>query len=372
MCLSESALCFIALLRAGLWEHKCRLSTFNHIDFSEIYRFAKEQAVVGLVTAGIEHISDVKPPKESVLSFVGETLQMEQHNMAMNDFIGIISRKMHEAGITPVLVKGQGIAQCFERPLWRACGDVDFLFNDKNFYSAVEFLAPLANNVGEEEKPHKHLALEIDKWEVELHGTLHSRLWKKLERVIDSIQYQVFSEGYTREWINGDTIVLLPRADEDVIFIFSHILQHFFKEGIGLKQICDWCRLLWTYRGNIDVQLLQHRLKEAGIMTEWKAFASLAVDVLGMPADAIPFYNPSKRWSRKAGRILSFILETGNMGHNRDLSYYKKYPYLTRKIISVWRHSHDSLLYLMIFPWDTVKTWFTMVKYGIKQTIVGK
>ena len=35
--------------------------------------------------------------------------------------------------------------------------------------------------------------------------------------------------------------VFLPAPDEDVVFVFSHILQHFYKEGIGLRQICVWC-----------------------------------------------------------------------------------------------------------------------------------
>lgn len=44
----------------------------------------------------------------------------------------------------------------------------------------------------------------------------------------------------------------MPRAEEDVVYVFAHILQHFFKGGIGLRQICDWCRLLYTYRDSLN------------------------------------------------------------------------------------------------------------------------
>ncbi len=78
------------------------------------------------MAAGIEHITDGKPQKKDVLQFIGRTVQLEQRNQAMNCFIGVTVEKMREAGIYTLLVKEQGVAQCYERPLWRACGDVDF------------------------------------------------------------------------------------------------------------------------------------------------------------------------------------------------------------------------------------------------------
>ena len=60
-------------------------------------------------------------------------------------------------------------------------------------------------------------------------------------------------------------------------------LQHFFVGGVGLRQICDWCRLLWTYRERIDRDLLLRRLQEMWIVSEWKAFGAFAVEYLGLP-----------------------------------------------------------------------------------------
>ena len=71
----------------------------------------------------------------------------------------------------------------------------------------------------------------------------------------------------------------------------------------------------------MDVKLQERRLTKMGLMREWMAFAALLVDYLGMPVEALPLYSPDSKWSRKASRILSFVLETGNFGHNRDQSY---------------------------------------------------
>ena len=147
---------FFALVRAGLWEKSVPLLPFGDIDFNAILELAEEQSVVGLVAAGLEHIEDMKPTKKDVLQFIGRVTQLEQRNQAMNYFIGVIVEKMREAGIFTVLVKGQGVAQCYERPLWRSCGDVDLLLDDENYEKARLFLTPLASSIDAEDKRKKH------------------------------------------------------------------------------------------------------------------------------------------------------------------------------------------------------------------------
>ena len=47
--------------------------------------------------------------------------------------------------------------------------------------------------------------------------------------------------------------MLRTTSGEDIILVFTHILEFPFIGGVGLRQICGWCRLLWTYRSEIDV-----------------------------------------------------------------------------------------------------------------------
>ena len=97
-----------------------------------MYRLAEEQSVVGLVAAGIEHVKDVKVPKEMALQFAGQTLQLEQHNQLMNVFVAELIERLRKKDVYCLLVKGQGVAQCYERPLWRCAGDIDLLLSDNN------------------------------------------------------------------------------------------------------------------------------------------------------------------------------------------------------------------------------------------------
>ena len=311
-------------------------------------------------------------PQTDALQFAGQTLQVEQRNKAMNAFVASLIERLRAEDVYTILVKGQGIAQCYKRPLWRACGDVDLFLSEDNYKKALQILSPLATSIEEENTYYRHLAMTIDGWSVELHGTLRSGLWLSIDRGLDKVQNAVFYEGKVRSWMNGRTQVFLPAADQDVVFVFAHILQHFYKEGIGLRQICDLCRLLWTYKDSLNHKLLESRIKSMGVMTEWKAYAALAVDYLGMPVEAMPFYSADGKWSRKSNKILGFVLETGNFGHNRDYSYRNKYPYIIYKAVSFWKHLKDGAFFFSIFPLDSIKvTWRRMV-VGFTVVLQGK
>ena len=363
---------FLALLRAGLWEQEVRLKSYGEIDFQAILKLAEQQSVVGLVVAGIEHVVDVKPRKKDMLQFIGRMVQLEQRNHAMNNFICVMVDKLRIAGIDAVLVKGQGVAQCYERPLWRACGDVDLFLSDEKYEQAKAFLTPLAVSIEEEYVHEKHLGMTIDHWVVELHGRLYCGLSGRIERELDGVYRETFVTGDVMSWdINGVRVPQLS-VENNVFYVFTHILQHFYKGGIGLRQICDWCRLLWTYSAVLNLAKLEGRLRRAGLMSEWLAFGAFAVNVLEMDAMMVPFYSNANKWKKKASRIRNFVLMAGNFGHNRDYSYFAKYPYLIRKSISFGRRLSDLSRHAKIFPLDSLRFSFVILRNGVRSAMRGE
>lgn len=363
---------FFSLLRAGLWGKDVRLSDYEKIDFDELYRLAEEQSVIGVVSVGLEHAVDTKVPKELVFQFVGQTLQIEQQNTAMNYFIGVLIDRMRKADIYTLLVKGQGVAQCYDKPLWRACGDVDFFLSEDNYKKAKLFLREIAVQTEPEEAPQQHIAFSVDSWMVELHGTLRCGLSRRMDKGLDDIWRDTFYGGNVRSWLNDRTSVFMLNESNDAVYIFSHFLKHFYKGGLGLRQICDWCRLLWKYKNTIDIDKVETLIRKMGLMSEWKAFAAFVVEYLGMPEEAMLLYEESKKWKIKAERIYKFILKSGNFGHNRDMSYYSKYPYLVRKTISFGRRVGDLFNHAMIFPLDSLRFAPQIVFNGVRSVIRGE
>ena len=277
----------------------------------------------------------------------------------MNAFIEEIVNQLRDVDIYSVLVKGQGVAQCYERPSWRSSGDIDLLLDKDNYENAKRYLLPLANSSEKENLSVKHLGMSFDPWFLELHGTFRNRWLKQMNEGLDEVLDSIFYYGDIRVWRNGDTDIFLPSPDADAILIFSHILQHLFQGGVGLRQICDWTRVLYTYRSILDTNLLEHRLRRMKTMTEWKAFGCLIVKYLGYDKDAFPFYDSKYEW--KADLLEQFVIEKGNFGQNVDNSYQENNTVIVRKTISLMRVIKDSLKLFILFPLDSFKSFVSFI-----------
>lgn len=373
---------FFELLKAGLFpvhgEGKSDIRIDSTTNWNVVYQLAQEQSLQGIVLQGIEELRakgiEVNISKVLLLQWIGEVQIIEQQNKTLNAFINTLAEKLEKENVKTLLVKGQGVAQCYERPYWRASGDVDLILDDENYHLGKLVLSKMASHEHEENLFDKHYSAKVDEFVVELHGTMRGMLTKKADDFMDELQVDLFKNYRSREWNNDGSVVKLPCPDDDLLFVFTHILKHFFNYGIGLRQVCDWCRLLYTFRDSLDYGLLESRLRKMGLMSEWRVFGALAVEYLGYPKDSMPFLESSRvqELKRKVDRVLAFILETGNFGHNRDNSYYNNTNAVVRGIISLWRHTCDSFKHSFIFPVDSVRIWSRMFMFGICDALKGK
>ena len=357
---------FFALLQAGLWsDGNPDMRIDGTTDWEEVYRLATEQSVLGLILARLEN-SDVKPPQMLLLQWIGEVQMTELRNKEMNTYIAELIENLRDSDIYAILVKGQGVAQCYEKPLWRCSGDIDLLLSNDNYLKAKKTLIPIASEVANEDKATKHQALIINEFDVELHGKMPFSLSKRVEEGIDDVLNDLFYRGKVRSWDCNGTQVFLPSPDNDVILVFTHFLHHFFIEGVGLRQICDWCRLLYTYKDSLNYELLESRIKAMGLMSEWKAFYNLASRYLGMPDLDSELTIHDSRFDKKADRIMELVLESGNFGHNKDLSYRTRYSGMTYKIVAAWRRLKDFASLIPVFPVDAPRFYVTYVMGKVK------
>ena len=380
---------FFELVKAGLWgEADANLSLnandnhFEGVEWDKIYKLAQEQSVQGLVLQGIEWFKnhnlnpdlDLNIPKVLLLQWIGEVQVIEQRNKDMNIFIADLIEKLRKNDIYALLVKGQGIAQCTEKPLWRCSGDVDLFLSDDDYQKAKTLLIPLASEVETEYEGISHLGMTIDEWVVELHGSLRVGFPQRINCKLDDIYADTFNNGSVRSWNNNGTQIFTLSKENDIVYVFVHFFNHFYKEGVGLRQICDWCRLMWTYRNEIDVKKIEERIKRLGLVSEWKAFYALASKYLGMPdlVQGSGLMVHDSRFDKKADKIMEFVLKAGNMGHNRDMSHFSKKPYLVRKCVSMGRRVSDLINHARIFPMDSLRFFPRIMWNGIRSAVRGE
>lgn len=372
--ISEDA--FLLLVKAGLFGRTEGAEGLlqEGVDWAEIHQMSKEQRVVGLVAEGIETLQDdwsqthdsPLVPQKWYTQYVCTTLKLEKNNLAMNSFIASLVSKLQERGISTVQLKGQGMALNYRKPLWRTYGDVDLLFSQEDYEKAREFLLPFASSTDSERGFRKHLGMVLKGKVVELHGSLRRGFSSRIDKKLDEIYDDTLRKNKLRTWMDGEVQVPMLSAENDALFVFVHFLNDYFKGIVMMKPICDWSRLLWSYRDSLDAEYMESQLKAMRLMSEWRAFGRYAVDYMGMPEEAMPFYSDSEKWKRKARRINTLIMRSGAKVYKKKKNE-KKVSLLTKKMTATGERICVLAYTSRVFPLDTLCFAPSMLRNGLHQ-----
>ena len=306
---------FFDLVRAGLWSDEPAVGRLDaslfegaaEEDWMALYRMAMSQALVALCFDGLQQLPpSSRPPRALYLQWAAKTAQVEQANRLLNETLEQVVAVCRAQEIQPVLLKGQGMAACYVNPLHRQCGDIDLFVGRADAQRTVQLLEEQgARRTGEES--YKHTCLEWKGVHLEIH-----RLVGRLNNPLRNRKMQ----HWVGEWYPGDIDyrqgIPVPSQAFDTFFIFQHAFGHFLNSGIGLRQLCDWARLLYMQRGELDAEALQERLRQLGLLRAAQVFGTLLVRQLGLPSHCLPFALSDR--SELHELLLEEILATGNFG----------------------------------------------------------
>ncbi|MBR5700542.1 MAG: nucleotidyltransferase family protein [Bacteroidales bacterium] len=363
---------FFSLLRAGLWGTPPDAALFDGpVDWEAIYETANRQTLLGFVGDGIalqvahSGIPEAdKAPVDIRKKFLVQVVKAERRNEKLNQFIVRFNRIFSEAGIVPVIVKGQGVALAYRQPMHRQSGDIDYLLTPEDYTKAKEILTPLASEVEAEGTDRLHFNCTVEGITVELHGTedrIHHT--RGPERKFDDFTTRHYAAPM-RYWdLDGEKIPLMDHHFS-VIYILEHFHHHMMTSGVGLRQICDWIMYISEYRDALDEAALEADLKDLSLLRPWKVYAALAVSCLGMPAERMPLYDPS--FARYNSRVWRIIAKTGNFGKYERKRPPMSVPRLLRKIKSFAYILKQTARLLPIFPSESLRTLLRRIKTGFQ------
>ena len=135
-------------------------------EWSQVYEESQRQAVTGIILHGLDRLpSEQRPPQAIILQWIAAGQMIMQRNKIMDNRCQELLAKLKDAGIRGTILKGQAIAQLYDkelRPL-RHSGDID-VYIESGLEKAIAF----AKEQGQE---------DID-WD---YKHLHLALWKNIE-----------------------------------------------------------------------------------------------------------------------------------------------------------------------------------------------
>ena len=349
---------FFSLLRSALWggQLDVEVGDFSRKDLGGVIKMAKSQTVLGLIA---HELMTRKEFSEMLGSESRErlTLMVQEnffHYQRLNAVLLSIVLELRKHGIDSVLLKGQGISKYYPIPELRQCGDIDIYVGQENFSKACEVIGAMSTPEDHQDdiSSLKHYHTRIGSAFIEIHrytDVYHPRRYDlKYQRISDDGMH---SDLVPLDFVDAE--VLTPSLNFNVFFIFNHFWHHFIEDGVGLRQLCDWVRLLHVNHGKINLDYLSHVLCEMKLMKEWQVFGYIAVNALGLPAEEMPFYDG--RLKRKGLKLLSLIIQEGNFGVEKHKHYKRPEGYAAGKFYSLTQHAKRDLYISKIFPRYAIK-----------------
>lgn len=307
---------FFELLQVAIGTRIRISKTLLDSEWAEVYKTAVKQSLVGVIFSAIEKLNaedeSCKPGLQLFYQWIGEVAQIEAQNNRLNNAATQLTNIFTNGGLRSCVLKGQGVALLYPRPIRRQSGDID-LWIEGGRNQILGFLKERNIGIGSVVIHHVDARL-IESIETEIHFMpiwMYNPIYnQRLQKWFKSRQNEQFS------YINLETGFCYPTVEFNVIYCLVHIYHHLLDEGVGLRQVVDYYYVLKEYgRGQGDN--LTETLRSLGLIKFTGALMWVLKEVCSLSSELL-IYEPNC----KSGKMfLDEIMATGNLGH-----YDTRYP----------------------------------------------
>lgn len=320
--MNQSQKLLFLLLRAALFEEKIDASKFVEADWKQIFYLSDIQTVSSLVLDGIGMLphSILQISFDKKMMLFAKMQRMEQINTLHRCVIVKIDKALKAEGIQAVFMKGQTVALRYPNPLHRTPGDIDFVVSLKDFDRTMAVMEKIGKV--DHGLVHEHHGMAwVDGVTIEPHYKVHNYQRPSTDQAMQEMFSSVFPSKLSYADIDGYEVPVFSPTIESV-FLTSHMVNHVYEEGLGLRQVIDYAMFLHHCADKID--WLQHHeyLHQMRMERAWRIFTCICGDYLGMslPSQVESFSHQEKMWAEK---MMTDIMRVGNFGRGEYVFHHR-------------------------------------------------
>ena len=263
---------------------------------------------------------DVLERQPHLPEFVKECVQKDAQSTVLSGYrllflTAYLTESLKKHGITAVTLKGAATAAFYPVPEYRKSGDIDLLIVRRaDLRRAAACLQEEGFRLLPEQPALHHVQLENSEGiSVELH---HSLTEPFENQKVNAYLNRILPE-YGRHIVENQTWglrLLQPSDAYHAFYLLVHMLQHFLREGFGLKNLCDWT-LFW----NRDVPTaektrFQTLIRESGTAQFVQVVTAVCVKYLGLSGEKAAFLSYESAREEVVDACLRDVLEAGEFG----------------------------------------------------------
>ncbi len=301
-------------LRSALWGDEFDYKLEPAV-FQRVMEIAEEQVVSGLVFDVLSRQS-TKIGFDATINYIAQNEQIKNSNDLINEELISFVNSANNNKFEYLIVKGQTIGCLYPNPNLRASGDIDILM--LNDYSVSKIILERMMGVVLPEKMiekelsffHSETRFDVHRNIVDFCCSKHQRFWDELLK--NNRDCNCFVD------IKGIKVRTLPPTI-NVVYVFLHLFFHFIREGVALRQFCDWAMVLHHYKDEIDRNNLSGILYNIGVKRAFCTFGTVIVDRLGLPQEDFPLELDDKDRCLSE-TILQDVFRGGNFGRKNHQS----------------------------------------------------
>lgn len=307
--LIKEDLYLLEILKAFCTKNNC-IKDWTKEEWMSIYNKSIGQSVEPFVYQVI-YDNEIAPleVKESLCVSTKKTIL---NNYRLFSFGKDITDKLINEGIEVVILKGMSAAAMYADPELRKSGDIDLLLLDKNqLKKAVEILESQGFSKDSEQHASHHIVMNYDNISIEIHTSMVEEFNDKSLDIFQDNMLKDIANNVTLNRCMGYEIPTLKDAYNGYELLI-HMLQHFLREGFGLRLIIDWY-MLW----NKDISQ-EEKDKYLQLVTESKikkfsdVITLITIDYLGLNKDKVSWMNID--YNIAYNDYLMDILKSGEFG----------------------------------------------------------
>ncbi len=260
---------FYELVRVALGNQGRLSRTPTEKEWAWLLEVAEKQCVDGITydALGVLTKQGQKPTEEVMLDWFSYAEQIKEQNRVVNQRCKDITELFANAGYKTCILKGQGNARMYPNPLARVSGDIDIwvlghIKGDDEVRKSKE--------KEREEREDNALRKEITDFvrqqfpdALEWYHHIDFPIFKDVPVEVHFMPGKILSPKYNKRyqhWWREQKEILMktqqdahevnfPSVDFNVIHQIVHLTNHFFTEGIGLRQFVDYYYLLVEVEG---------------------------------------------------------------------------------------------------------------------------
>lgn len=314
---------FFELLQIALHRREEFSSPPVASDWEGLLDLCRRHTLTGIGYSGMEEAVRKKvcePPRiELMMAWKLRVQKIEDGNRQQQHDAAVLTEIFRKEGFSSCILKGQALARLYEQPLRREMGDIDVWV-----WPAGKEDSPLAERrrqVAEycnaqlrepQEVVYHHMAFPIRGKDIEVHFTPSwmsaPRANRRLQRFLDGemLQCSLHCCGGNER----TDAFPVPTLAMDRVFVLVHIYRHLFAEGIGLRQLLDYDRVLEATVTDEERRNTMTVLKSLGMERFVAAMMWVLHEVFGLDS-AKMLCQPD---ARSGKRLLHEVLHSGNFG----------------------------------------------------------